>query len=135
MLPLVQNRKSSQMICNHRLLFTSIISMMNADQQINYLSAQKKYPKYSLLLEIATCMCSSSHEAESRGRVPSVNYQPMYAEPVTYNYRSKLIYICTISPDEAEYADILPIKRVSATSYRCLLRSSRHSCRVNCVDE
>lgn len=58
-----------------------------------------------------------------------------YAEPVTYNYLSKLIYICTISPDEAEYADVLPIKRVSAMSYLCLLRSSRYSRRLNCVDE
>lgn len=38
----------------------------------------------------------------------------MYAELVTYKYPSKLIYICPSSPDEAEYADILPIKRASA---------------------
>lgn len=34
----------------------------------------------------------------------------MYPELVTYNYLDRLIYICTHSLDEAEYAEILPIK-------------------------
>lgn len=49
------------------------------------------------------------------------SYHRMYAEPVTYSYLSKSIYICTYSPDEAEYVDVLPIRRVSAVSYLCPL--------------